>query len=166
MADRASASIVIGGTLRRSEISDLVEAIASDGGRADWEGELLDVASVRDGEALKACAHELAGGTFDWTEQFCEDHGLAYARDSGSCGGAFGPERVVFTGIGAAMQFDMTESDEIVLARTMIRELGSMEMVEAWFTQAEFTPPPFTIIEDEPAGGEINVAPVDETADG
>lgn len=149
MADRASASIVIGGAIRRSCISLLIDAIANDGGRADWEGEPLDPSSVREGETLEACAYELPGGTFDWTEQFCEERGIPYVRSSGSCGGAFGPERVVFTGAGAAVQFDMTENDEIVLARSLVRELGTMEAVEDWFAQAEFVPPPFTIIDDD-----------------
>jgi len=161
MADRASASIVIGGNISRSCIADLIEAIATDGGRADWEGEPLDASSVRGGASLEAFAYELPGGTFEWTEEFCEDHGLAYVRNSGSCAGAFGPERVIFTSTGAAVQFDMTESDEIVLARSMIRELGTMEAVEAWFRHAEFVPPPFTIVEDGDA-----VTPVEEVLHG
>ena len=89
MADRASASIVIGGEIPRSSIAGLIEAIAADGGRADWEGEPLDAFAVCDGATLEAFAYELSGGTFEWTEEFCEDHGLAYVRSSGSCGGAF-----------------------------------------------------------------------------
>lgn len=165
MADRATASILIGGTIRRSDIPGLIEAIASDGGRADWEGEALDAASIRQGETLEACAFELPGGTFEWTEEFCEDHGLAYVRNSGSCCGAFGPERVVFTGIGAAMQFDMTEGEDIVLARSMIRELGTIEAVDAWFDHAEFVVPPFTIVEDDEAHGN-EIAPVPEELHG
>lgn len=161
MADRASASIVIGGNISRSLIPDLIKAITFDGGRADWEGEPLQDSDVSGGATIEACAYELAGGTFDWTEEFCEDHGLAYVRNSGSCGGAFGPERVIFTGTGAAVQFDMTESEEIVLARSMIRDLGSMEAIEAWFRLAEFVPPPFTILEDGDAA-----APVEEALHG
>lgn len=161
MADRASASIVIGGNIPQSCIDELIEAIATDGGRADWEGEPLDASDVRGGATLEAFAYELSGGTFDWTEEFCEDHGLAYVRSSGSCAGAFGPERVIFTGTGAAVQFDMTESDEIVLARSMIWDLGSMEAIEAWFRLAEFLPPPFTIVEDSDAA-----APVGEVLHG
>lgn len=158
MADRASASIVIGGNIAQSCIAGLIEAIATDGGRADWEGEPLDASAVRGGATLEAFAYDLSGGTFEWTEEFCEDHGLAYVRISGSCGGAFGPERVIFTGTGAAVQFDMTESDEIVLAQSMIRDLGSMEAIEAWFRLAEFVPPSFTIIEDGDAAAPIEEA--------
>lgn len=148
MADRATASIIIGGTIRRSDIPSLIEAIASDGGRADWEGEALDMSSIQGGETLEACAHEVCGGMFQWTEEFCEDRGLAYVRNSGSCSGVFGPERVVFTGTGAAMQFDMTESEDVVLAKSMIHELATMEAIDAWFDRAEFAVPPFTIVED------------------
>lgn len=151
MADRASASIVIGGAIPRSSIPDLIDAIASDGGRADWDGGPLEASAVVGDAALEAFACEITGGTFDWTEEFCEDHGLAYVRNSGSCGGAFGPERVVFTGTGAAVQFDMTESEEIVLSRSMIRDLGSMEAIEAWFQLAEFAVPPLTVIEADVA---------------
>jgi len=146
---------MIGGNISRSSIPDLIAAIASDGGRADWEGEPLQESDVSDGATLKACAYELTGGTFEWTEEFCEDHGLAYVRNSASCGGAFGPERVIFTGTGAAMQFDMTESEEVVLARSMIRDLGTMEAIEAWFHLAEFTPPPFTILEEDDAAAPV-----------
>ena len=86
-------------------------------------------------------------------------------RNSGSCCGAFGPERVVFTGIGAAMQFDMTEGEDIVLARSMIRELGTIEAVDAWFDHAEFVVPPFTIVEDDEAHGN-EIAPVPEELHG
>lgn len=151
MADRASASIVIGGAIPRSAIPGLIDAIASDGGRADWEGEPLDASAVCGDATLEAFACELPGGTFEWTEEFCESHGLAYVRSSGSCGGAFGPERVIFTGTGAAVQFDMTESDEIVLAESMIRDLGTMEAIEAWFRLAEFAVPPLTVVEDDVA---------------
>jgi len=165
MADRATASILIGGTIRLSDIPGLIAAIASDGGRADWEGEELDISSIREGETLEACAHDVCGGMFEWTEEFCEDRGLAYVRNSGSCSGVFGPERVVFTGMGAAMQFDMTESEEIVLARSMISELGAMETVDAWFEKAEFVVPPFTIIDDGEAESD-NAAPVQELIHG
>ena len=47
MADRASASIMIGGTIARGCIPGLIAAIAVDGGRADWEGEVLDYCNVK-----------------------------------------------------------------------------------------------------------------------
>lgn len=152
MADRASASIMIGGTIARGCIPGLIAAIAVDGGRADWEGEVLDDTSIRDGETLEAFAYELPGGIFQEAESFCEQHRLPFVRSSASCAGAFGPERVIYTGEMPAVQFDTTEHDEVVLTRSGYRNLGSLEAVEDWFASAEFSPPPFAIIE----GGEAS----------
>ena len=149
MADRASASILIGGNIPRSCISGLVAAIKMDGGRADWEGEALDDLSVRNGETLEAFAYELPGGIFQDTESFCEQHGIAFVRGSGSCAGAFGPERAVFTGEHPADYFDLTENDEVVLTQSGLRALGSLEAVDCWFASAQFTPQTVTIVEDE-----------------
>lgn len=148
MADRASASIMIGGVIARGCISGLIAAITVDGGRADWEGEALEDTSIRDGETLEAFAYELPGGIFQEAESFCERHGLPFVRSSASCAGAFGPERVIFTGEMPAVQFDTTEHDEVVLTRSGYRNLGSLEAVEDWFASAEFSPPPFAIAED------------------
>ncbi|GGN59094.1 hypothetical protein GCM10011349_39270 [Novosphingobium indicum] len=161
MADRASASILIGGVIPHSCIPGLFEAIDRDGGRADWEGETLDPASLRPGETLAAFAYAQPGGMFEWTEQFCEGHGIAFVRNSGSCSGVFGPEREVFTGTGTPAQFDMTENEEIVLARSMIRALGTLEAIEVWFESAEFRPPPITI-----AGGTADTGENGETDNG
>jgi hypothetical protein len=151
MADRASASILIGGPIPRSCISELIAAIDLDGGRADWEGEALGELSVRNGEPLEAFAYELPGGIFQETESFCEQHGIAFVRGSGSCAGAFGPDRAVFTGESPTAHFDLTESDEVVLTQYGVRALGSLEAIENWFASAEFTPPPVTIVEHEGA---------------
>jgi hypothetical protein len=147
MADRASASILIGGAIARSCIPGLIAAIEADGGRADWEGEALDDMSIRDGETLEAFACELSGGIYREAESFCERHRLPFVRSSASCAGAFGPERVIFTGEMPAAQFDTTEHDEVVLTRSGYRSLGSLGAVEDWFAAAEFTPPPFAITE-------------------
>lgn len=155
MADRASASIRIGGPVPRSSIPGLIAAINLDGGRADWEGEALGELSVRNGEILEAFAYELPGGIFQETESFCEQHGIAFVRSSGSCAGAFGPERAVFTGKRPAAYFDLTESDEVVLTRSGLRALGSIDAIETWFASAEFTPPPATIVEDEGAAPQV-----------
>lgn len=154
MADRASASIRIGGVIPHSSISGLFDAIDRDGGRADWEGEPLDPASLRSGDTLEAFAYAQPGGMFEWTEQFCEDHGIAFVRNSGSFSGVFGPERVVFSGTGTPSQFDMTENEEIVLARSMIRALATIEAIEAWLDSAEFQPPPITIADGTADTGE------------
>ncbi|MFZ5700784.1 MAG: hypothetical protein ACOY4P_05455 [Pseudomonadota bacterium] len=151
MADRASASIMIGGAIARSAIPALIAAIATDGGRADWEGEVLDASAVRSGTTLEVFACELPGGIFQDTESFCEQQGLAFVRSSGSCAGAFAPERIVFTGEAPPAQFDLTEHDEVVLTRSGLRSLGSIDAAERWFASAEFTPPPIVVVEEDRA---------------
>ena len=149
MADRASASIVIGGNIRRSLIPELVDAIDLDGGRADWEGEAVDDSLIVAGKRLEVFAYELSGGIFETIESFCQSHRLPFVRSSGSCAGAFGPERVVFTGSEPGRQFELTENDEVALTRREFRELGSAEAVERWYDSAEFQPSPFAIVDDE-----------------
>lgn len=149
MADRSSASIVIGGNIPRSLIPKLVDAIDLDGGRADWEGEAVDDSFIVTGKPLEVFAYELPGGIFEATESFCQSRQLVFVRSSGSCAGAFGPERVVFTGSEPARHFELTENDEVTLTRREFRELGSIEAVERWYASAEFQPPPFSIVEDE-----------------
>lgn len=154
MADRASASIAIGGAIARTCIPALIAAIAADGGRADWEGEHLDASAVRAGVTLQAFACELPGGIFQDAESFCERYGIAFVRVSGSCAGAFGPERMVFTGKASPAQFDLTEHDEVVLTLSGLRGLGSIEAAERWFASAEYALPPISIVEDDAASAQ------------
>lgn len=148
MADRASASIVIGGNIPRSLIPKLVDSIDVDGGHADWEGEAVDDSFIVAGKLLEVFEYELSGGIFETIESFCQSHQLPFVRSSGSCAGAFGPERVVFTGTEPARHFEITENDEVALTRREFCELGSVEAVERWYASAEFQPPPFSIVED------------------
>lgn len=145
MADRASASIIIGGALSQDLIPTFLAAIEDDNGRVDWEGEPIDLSVFGKAQPLELCAYELPGGIFDAVEPFCEFHNLPFTRNSGSCGGVFGPERVVYTGEGAAHHFEMNESDQVVLTLSDVRRLKSIDAIEAWFASAEFTPPPFNI---------------------
>jgi hypothetical protein len=135
-----------------------VDAIDLDEGRADWEGESVDDSFIVAGKLLEVLAYDLSGGIFEATESFCQSHQLPFVRSSGSCVGAFGPERVVFPGTGLARHFELTENDEVALTRREFREFGSVEAVERWYASAEFQPPPFSIVEDEevqPASDEV-----------
>lgn len=151
MADRASASIVIGGTLPQDVIPAFLYAVEMDHGRLDWEGEPVDHGALQREEPLHICAYDLPGGIFDTLEPFCELHGLPFVRSSGGCGGVFGPERVVFAGEGPARHFEMNESEQIVATYPEIADLGSMEAIAAWFASAEFTPPPLQILAGQAA---------------
>lgn len=146
MADRASASIIIGGTLSEDLVPTFLAAIENDHGRIDWEGEAVDLSVLSDAQPLELCAYDLPGGIFDAVEPFCTFHNLPFVRNSGSCGGVFGPERVVYTGQGSPRHFEMNESDQIVLTLSDVREHKSIDAIEAWFASAEFTPPTFNIL--------------------
>jgi hypothetical protein len=85
MADRASASILIGGTLPHGYLDALLEAITLDHGRLDWEGEPVETDKILPGTPLEICAYDLPGGIFENVEGFCREHGLLYRRSSELC---------------------------------------------------------------------------------
>ncbi|AOH85605.1 hypothetical protein AWL63_18350 [Sphingomonas panacis] len=149
MADRASASIIIGGTISRSVIPELIDAIGTDHGRADWEGEALDAEKIVEGVSLEICAYDLPGGIFEHVESFCLRHKLSYRRSSGSCSGIFGPERVVYDGHDQPRHYELNESDAVVLTLRELQDIGSYERAEIWFTGAEFTPPPILLSDSD-----------------
>lgn len=147
MADRASAMITLGGRLPAEALPDLLAAIEADGGFGGWDEHPIDDAYCRSGEPLEICGYELAGGVFSSIEQFAAEHGLAFVRSSGSCAGAFGPERVVFDGLNPRRDYDLTEYDMVVLGVDQLRRLGTIEAAEAWFAAAEFAPPALEIVD-------------------
>lgn len=146
MADRASASIIIGGRLPADRLPDLIAVIEADGGFAGWNEHPVDEAACGSGEALEICGYDLAGGVFDEIETFAQARGLAYVRNSGSCSGAFGPERVVFDGVTPPRLYELNEDGAVVIDRRQLRALGRIDAAEAWFASAEFAPPPLLII--------------------
>ena len=147
IADRASAMIRLGGRLPAAALPVLLTAIEDDRGFAGW-GELpIDEADCHAGEPLEICGYELVGGVFASIEDFAVAHGLAFVRNSGSCPGVFGPERVVFDGTGPRRDYDLTEFDLVVLGIDRLRALGSLDAAEAWFATADYTPPPLELIE-------------------
>lgn len=146
MVDRASATIQIGGVISAALIDELIEAIDCDNGKADWDGNPVEASCVVDGKILEVCAHQLIGGQFDHVEAFCDRHGIAYVRTSDPCIGAFGAERVVYTGDGPLRAYEVNEAERVVLTRCELNQLGSIEAANAWFEASEYTPPPITII--------------------
>ncbi|AMK23212.1 MULTISPECIES: hypothetical protein [Sphingomonadaceae] len=147
MADRASASMQIGGTLSRIQLPAFIEAIATDHGRLDWEGEPVEEDTITTGNVLEICAYDLPGGMFETVESFCRQHKLPFRRTSGGCSGVFGPELVVYDLQGQPRHYEMNESEQVVLTRNEIHDLGSIEKIEDWFRSAEFTPPPIVLLE-------------------
>jgi hypothetical protein len=152
MADRASASILIGGVLPRDLVDPLLDAIGADGGHDGWDEVPIDVGALDRRDPLEVCGYDLAGGVFDRLEDFCAEHGLSYVRSSGSCPGAFGPERVVFEGVGEPRHYALDEDDRVVIDRATLDRLGSVEAARAFFAAAEFAPPPLVLGGPRPDG--------------
>ncbi|MBN8847375.1 MULTISPECIES: hypothetical protein [unclassified Sphingomonas] len=145
MADRASASIRIGGVLARVLVDALIATIAREGGFAGWDETPIDAATLERKGSLEVCGYELAGGVFDELEAFCVEHGLAFIRTSGSCPGAFGPERVVYKGAGEPGHFALDEDDRVVIDRSTMEALGTLEAARCYFDAADFEPPELTV---------------------
>lgn len=145
MADRASASIFIGGVLARDLVDSLIETIAIEGGFAGWDETPIDAAMLESIGPLEVCGYELAGGVFDELEAFCVKHGLAFIRTSGSCPGAFGPERVVFEGAGEPRHYALDEDNRVLIGRSTMDALGTLEAARCYFDAADFKPPELTV---------------------
>lgn len=148
MADRASASILIGGVLPSTAVDALLEAVASDGGFNSWEETPIDAAALDSGSPLEVCGYDLAGGVFDRLEAYAVEHGLAFVRTSGSCPGAFGPERVVFEGKGDPRNYALDEDDRVVIDRATLEALNSIEGARAYFDAAGVEVPSLVIVPD------------------
>ena len=144
MADRVSASIVIGGTVSPKQFDMLAALIASHDLSTDWDGPAFARDTLVEGEPLRLYAHETPWGMFDDLEQYCCDQHIAYVRWSGACPGSFGAERIVFDGKGGPLNFSV-DDDHIVLHEQTIDQLGSMRAIRAYLKPAAFEPPAFTV---------------------
>jgi hypothetical protein len=149
MADRVSASIIIGGTVSASAFAELVEIIAAEGLAIEWDGEPFEPRHRSVGQPLSLYAHEVAGGCFDELEAWCSTQELPFVRWSGGYSGQWGPERVVHTGRTTPISYAVTDDDEVVISREVVDALGIYEAVIAHFEAADFVVPPL-IVEGDP----------------
>lgn len=145
MANRASASITIGGHVSREGYSDLAKLIADEGLAREWDGPPFEAGDHVEGEALHLFAHEVAWGRFDALEAKCRDMGLAYARWSDGFSGEWGPHRVVCTGEGEPAVYPVDEDDVVVICREDLEAKGSLDAAYAWFDMADFVVPPLVV---------------------
>lgn len=148
MAERCSASIVIGGTLAARHVPDLLAVIADEDARPEFDGAAFTSAELVSGQTLILCAHEVAWGTFRLLEAFCQEHGLAYSRWSDACIGAWGAERSVYRGQRTVDGrhsidgYDVSADNQILITETTARALGSYAEILKYFTTANFAVPP------------------------
>lgn len=72
-------------------------------------------------------------------------HRVPFVRWCGGYSGQWGPERVVAIGDGKAVSYAVTEDDEVVISRSAITALGSLDAIFAHFDAAEFVVPALVV---------------------
>jgi len=149
MADRVSASIVLGGTITASDYAELSEIIADERLSTEWDGPTYAPDHRVVGEPLSLYAHEVAWGSFDTLEACCVEKKIPFTRWSGAYAGQWGAERVVFTGEGAPTSYAVDEEDYVVIDRGTVQQLGSIDAILAHFDAADASIPPL-LVEGDP----------------
>ncbi len=145
MADRVSASIELGGVVTSEDYIVLCRLLAEEGLSPEWDGEHFKPDDRILGESLTLHAREVAWGCFDDLEALCIQKKMPFVRCSDSYPGQWGPERVVFTGDGKPVSYDMDEDGRVLIGQDTIRCLATMDAILAWFEAADFTVPPLVI---------------------
>jgi hypothetical protein len=145
MADRVSASIVIGGAVSGDQYQALCALIRDECLCTEWDGDLFTPEQLVDGESLSLYAHEVPWGCFNALEQYCCNNAIAYHRWSGACPGSFGAERIIFDGKRGPFNYDADEDDRVVLTAETIDQLGSIRAIRAYLKPASFEVPALRI---------------------
>ena len=145
MADRVSASIVLGGTISTVAFAELAKIIEQEGLSTEWDGEPFQPGDITQGQPLSLHAHEVAWGRFEALESWCVANAMPFTRWSGAYAGQWGAERVVFTGAGEPSSFAADEDDHVLIGRDTAERLGSIEAIRAHFDAADFVVPPLVI---------------------
>lgn len=145
MADRVSASIVLGGTIDNAAFAQLAEVIDQEGLSTEWDGEPFQPNDITPDRPLSLYAHEVAWGRFEALEAWCIDNAVPFTRWSGAYTGQWGAERVVFTGTGEPASFAADEDDHVLIGRDTVDRLGSIEAIRAHFDAADFVVPPLIV---------------------
>ena len=133
MADRVSASIVLGGTITAAAFAQLAALAEREGLSTEWDGEPFQPDHLTPDQPLSLCAHEVAWGRFEALESWCVANAVPFARWSGAYAGQWGAERVVFSGDGEPASFAADEDDCVLIGRDTAERLGSIEAIRAHF---------------------------------
>lgn len=147
MADRVSASIIIGGTITAANFQELTGLIEHEGLSTEWDGEPFQPDDLSAGEPLRLYAHEVPWGRFEALESWCVANAVPFIRWSGAYPGQWGAERIVFPGEGEPKWFAADEDDYVLIGRHTAERLGSIEAIVALFDAAEFVVPPLAVAE-------------------
>ena len=149
MSDRVSANITIGGPVTAKQWTALLELIAGEDLRTEWDGPAFTAATPLESGALHLFAHEVPWGRFEALEQYACNERIAYRRWSGGYSGSFGPEIIVFDSSGkdGPLNYDADEDERVVLHPETIEQLGSMRAIRAYLKPPAFEPLPLVISE-------------------
>ena len=149
MSDRVSANITIGGPVTTKQWTALLELIAGEDLRTEWDGPAFTAATPLESRALHLFAHEVPWGRFETLEQYACNERIAYRRWSGGYSGSFGPEIIVFDSSGkdGPLNYDADEDERVVLHPETIEQLGSMRAIRAYLKPPAFEPLPLVISE-------------------
>lgn len=151
MADRVSASIILGGVVTAADFSILASLISDEGLSTDWDGPWFTPEAFEPGKPLALKARDVAGGQFDELEVWCVAKGLAFVRWSDGYPGGWDAERVVFRGEGEPRAYLVSDGDSVLIDRATVLALGDLDAVLAHFEAAEFDVPALTIGDLAPA---------------
>lgn len=146
MAERVSASIVIGGSVTEAQYEELLQLIADEALSFEWDGEVFEDQHRIPGEPLRLYAHEVAHGCFDALETWCVAAGLPFARWSGACLGQWGAQRRAFPGEGEPIDYPADEDDYVVLGRHKAEALGSFGAIVRYFDVADSVIPALIVV--------------------
>lgn len=141
MADRVSASIIIGGTVTPDLWSQVVAHIAAEDLSVERDGEAFAPDAFIAGEPLRLFSHNVVWGRFERLEQYCCDTRIAYRRWSGACPGSFGAERIVDDSKTGPLNYDVDGDDHVVVRAHIIVQLGSMRAIRRYLKAAEIEIP-------------------------
>ncbi len=145
MADRVSASIVLGGTIDNAAFTEITKLVQDEGLSTEWGGEPFQPSDIAPDRPLSLYAHEVAWDRFEALEAWCVANGVPFTRWSGAYAGQWGAERVVFTGTGEPASFAADEDDHVLIGRDPLDRLGSIEAIRAHFDAADFVVPPLIV---------------------
>ncbi|WP_254295346.1 hypothetical protein [Sphingomonas tagetis] len=149
MADRASASIRLGGALRHSRTPELCRIITAEGLSTEWDGAPFEIDEIPADRPLELMADQVRGGTFEELEAFCVENGLPFSRSCDPYVGGWDGERLVFDGVGDPRSYRITSNDNVVMTFAELCDLGTMEAIASHFAAAEIVIPPLSFVGGE-----------------
>ncbi|RVT92990.1 hypothetical protein [Sphingomonas crocodyli] len=165
MANRAAATIILGGTLSEAAYRTLVDVIVGEGLSTHWCGPLFDAHHRTVGQPLFLCDHDVPGAQFEELERWCITHNIPFVRWSSACAGGWEAGRVVFDpAVGQPRSYAADKDNRVLIDLQTVTRLGSYTAILDHFRRANFIVPPL-IVEGDPVPATTShaLSPQEET---